>query len=87
MSEYWADYREVGRYVREGNRQKSLAVFAESTNLAELHGLTLRRLSDVHYQLFNGEWLLNIIRQTSGYNAAAKNKEGHRGISIAVDSA
>ena len=60
MSEYWTDYREVGRYVREENRQKSLAVFAESTNLAELHGLTLRRLSDVHYQLSNGGWLLNI---------------------------
>ena len=43
-------------------RKKADCMFRNAASLADIHGLILRRISEVHYQLYplNGAWLKNI---------------------------
>ena len=42
------------------NRAAATEDFATANDLAVRHGLRLSRLSDTHYQLTDGSWLINV---------------------------
>jgi hypothetical protein len=62
-----SDTRELYRAMEEAGqrrgsrlRGKAWAQFDEARELAAKYGFTLKRHTDVHYQLTDGQWLMNI---------------------------